>query len=116
MPALATITSRRPKRRSAASTISGQVFLESHVLVEKDGLAAGIADLVHHRLAAGVVQVGHHHLGAFTRQGCGACGANPGCAAGDDSDLALDLPHSVLPSLLYSAGRPALTAMTSRPV
>src|SRR5258708_10561231 len=63
IPALATITSKRPKRRSVASIIPGQVSSRSDILMKVDRLAAGTADLVHHVSAANIVQVGDDHLG-----------------------------------------------------
>ena len=66
IPALATITFKRPKRRSVAST--RPALLEADIVVQEDRVVAGTADLVHQVSASGIVQVGDHHLRAFTRQ------------------------------------------------
>src|SRR6476646_6005253 len=55
IPALATITFKRPKRRSVASDHTGPALLEADVLMQEDRLAAGTADLVHHVPASGIV-------------------------------------------------------------
>jgi len=54
IPALATITSKRPKRRSVASITPGQVSSILTVLMKVDRLASGTADLAHHVSAASI--------------------------------------------------------------
>jgi len=96
IPALATITSRRPKRGSVASDYRGPGLLKSYILMKVDRLAADGPNLFHHRLAAGIVDVGHHRLGAFSRQCRRTRCTNSRCAACDDRYLALCLAHPVL--------------------
>jgi hypothetical protein len=77
MPALATITSKRPEATLGGFDHAGPVLLDTYVLMQEHRLAAGASDIVNHGLAAGIIQVGNHYLGAFTRQCCRTSRANP---------------------------------------
>ena len=68
---------------------------------QRDRLAAGVGDLLRHRIGAGLVQVHDADRCTLLRKAERAGTAHAGCGGGDDADLVCQ-PHGV-PSLSVAA-------------
>ena len=98
MPALLTMTSRRPKVSTAVWTICVQILRLADVGVDADGLAAGLLDAGDEvGRGLGVRDIVDDDVGALGRGGEDDRLTDPGVAAGDDHGLTVE-EHQV-PSL-----------------
>ncbi len=74
-----------------------RAFLEGHIMMQEDRLAASTADLVDRHPTTCVDEVCHRYLRAFARKRRRTGGTNPRCAACHDRNLILDPAKGVLP-------------------